>query len=207
MANVSEIGSICDIIIQGKFPLFSQIQYDETLKNAEYEIKVDTQNNNQIYYQKGDIIIFSNFMQNTITFRVFNTISIQTKYDEFKQLLAKLNFKPESVAVMGGEFKTFVTNNGSPHEFLNKFLNEKAKSAFGKQLNINPNILSIVVANSPVKDVDMQIRLEPLQSSPLDSLFVSVLFRTTNYNEFNEFILKFGADFIGEMLDSINRLE
>lgn len=207
MVIVSEVGGQCDISMQGKFPLFSQTQYDQTLKDAGFEIKVDTQNNNQVFYQKGDVIVFANFNQYSITLRMFNTISIQTKYSEFATLLAKLNFKPESMAVMVGDFKTFVTDVGNPHDFLNKFLNEKTKSSFGEQLQIDPSVLSIVLANSSVQDSDMQVRLEPLHSSPQDTLFISILFRTTNYTNFNNFVLKFGADFIRDMIENIVRLK
>lgn len=207
MVNVSEIGSQCDIVIQGKYPLFSQTHFDQTLINDEFERQIDTKNNNQVYYQKGDVIIFSNFQTNTITLRLFNTISIQTKYNEFSVLLAKLSFKPEAIAIMGGNFTTFVTGNGSPQTFLNKFFNEKSKPVLSEHLNITPTILSLVVANSNVKDVDMQVRMEPLNSSPQDSLYLEFVFRTTTYDAFNDFISKFGAEFIQEFVEKINGIK
>lgn len=207
MTDVPEIGSRCDIVIQGKYPLFSETHFDQILTKDKYERLIDTQNNNQTYYRKGDIIIFTNFPQNTITFRLFNTISIQTKYNEFSTLLAKLSFKPEHILMLGGNFKTFVTGNGSPQLFLNKLFNKEAQSILSKQLQINPSILSVVVSNSDVTDVDMQVRIEPLVSSPQDSLYVEFIFRTTNYEVFNEFISKFGADFIRDTISRINRVK
>lgn len=207
MVNVSEIGSHCDIIIQGKYPLFSQTHFDQTLTKDNYERQIDTQNNNQTYYRKDDIIIFTNFPQNTITLRLFNTISLQTKYNEFSTLLAKLSFKPEAILMMGGNFKTFITDNGNPQLFLNKFLNGKAQTVLSKQLQITPSILSIVIANSDATDVDLQVRIEPLNSSPLDSLYVEFIFRTTKYDVFSEFIGKFGADFIRELIENMNEIK
>ncbi len=207
MVNVSEIGSNCDIAIQGKYPLFSQTHFDQTLTKDNYERQIDTQNNNQTFYRKDDVIIFTNFPQNTITLRLFNTISLQTKYNEFSILLAKLSFKPDSISIMGGNFKTFVTGNGNPQLFLNKFLSEKAQNVLTDQLQIKPTILSLVIANSDVKDVDMQIRMEPLNSSPLDSLYLEFIFRTTKYSVFNEFISKFGADFISGIIEKMNELK
>ena len=92
MVKVSEIGALCDIMIQGKYPLFTETHFDQILTKDNYERQMDTKNNNQIYYRKDDIIIFTNFPQNTITLRLFNTISLQTKYSEFSTLLAKLSF-------------------------------------------------------------------------------------------------------------------
>lgn len=207
MVNVSEIGSSSDIVIQGKYPLFSQTHFDQTLIDSAYERQIDTANNNQTYYRKGDVIIFTNFPQNIITLRLFNTISLQTNYNEFIKLIAKLSFKPEHVAIMGGNFKTFVTDNGNPQLFLNKFFNEKAQTVLAQQLKITPSILSIVVANSNATDVDMQVRMEPLNSSPLDSLYLEFIFRTTKYEAFNDFISKFGAEFIQEFIENINRIK
>jgi len=207
MVNVSEIGSTCDIGIQGKYPLFSEAHFDKTLSDNDFKRQIDTQNNNQAYYQKGDVIIFTNFQQNTITLRMVNTISIQTNYKEFTTILAKLSFKPEAIALMGGDFKTFVTDGVNPQTFLSKFFNQKAQTVFADKLQIKPSVLSLVVANADVTDVDMQIRLEPLNSSPKDSLYVQFIFRTTKYEVFNEFIAKFGADFISDIINSINELE
>ncbi len=207
MVNVSEIGSTCDIGIQGKFPLFSEAQFDKTLSDDSFERLIDTANNNQVYYRKGDVIVFTNFQQNSITLRMLNTISIKTKYNEFTTLLAKLSFKPEHVALMGGSFKTFVTDGINPEIFLGKFFNQKAKAVLSDKLQIKPTFLSLVVANSDVTDVDMQVRVEPLNSSPKDSLYLEFVFKTTKYEVFNEFIGKFGADFISEIINSINELE
>jgi len=107
---------------------------------------------------------------------------------------------------MGGHFKTFVTDV-NPQTFLSKFFNQKAQTVLADKLQIKPSVLSLVVANSDVTDVDMQVRLEPLSSSPKDSLYVEFIFRTTKYDAFNEFIGKFGADFISEIINSINELE
>lgn len=205
MVIVSEVGSSCDIGIQGKYPLFTETSFDEILIKDNYERQIDTQNNNQVYYRKGDIIIFTNFQQNTITLRLFNTISLQTKYKEFSILLAKLGFKPEHISVMGGNFKTFVTNAGTPQVLLNKFFNEKTQTKIAEQLRIKPSILSIVIANSDPSEVDLQVRVEPLNSSPLDSLYVELIFRTTKYDVFNEFISKFGAEFIKDFIENIGK--
>jgi hypothetical protein len=178
MVNVSEIGSLCDITIQGKYPLFTETHFDQILIKDNYERQIDTQNNNQTYYRKGDVIIFTNFQQNTITLRLFNTISLQTKYGEFSTLLAKLSFKPEHISIMGGNFKTFVTGIGTPQVLLNKFFNEKAQTKLSDKLRIKASILSVVVANADASDVDLQVRIEPLNSSPLDSLYVEFIFRT-----------------------------
>lgn len=206
MVNISEIGASCDIGIQGKYPLFSEAHFDKTLLDDGFKRQIDTKNNNQVYYRKEDIIIFTNFQQNSITLRMINTISIQTKYNEFSTLLAKLSFKPEGIALMGGAFKTFVTDV-NPQTFLSKFFNQKAQTVLADKLQIRPSVLSLVIANSDVTDVDMQVRLEPLNSSPKDSLYVEFIFRTTRYEAFNEFIGKFGADFISEIINSINELE
>jgi len=207
VVTVSEIGSSCDIIIQGKYPLFSEIHFDKILATDKYERQIDTKNNNQVYYRKGDVIIFTDFPKNQITLRLFNTISLQTKYGEFSTLLAKLSFKPEHIAMLGGSFQTFVTGYGDPKIFLNKFFNEKSRSVMAEQLHITPSILSLVIANSDVQDVDMQVRIEPLNSSPKDSLFLEFIFKTTKYDVFNDFISKFGADFIRVTLDSINEIK
>ena len=108
---------------------------------------------------------------------------------------------------MGGNFKTFVTDTGNPQLFLNKFFNEKAQTVLSKQLQIKPSILSIVVANSDATDVDLQIRVEPLNSSPLDSLYVEFIFRTTKYDVFSQFISNFGADFIKELIGNISEVQ
>jgi len=207
MVSVSEIGASCDIIIQGKYPLFSEIHFDKILSTDKYDRQIDTQNNNQVYYRKEDVIIFTDFPKNQITLKLFNTISLQTKYTEFSTLLAKLSFKPEHIALLGGSFQTFVTGYGDPKIFLNKFFSEKSQSVMSDQLKITPSILSLVIANSNVQDVDMQIRIEPLNSSPKDSLFVEFIFRTTKYEVFNDFISKFGADFIRDTLDKINEIK
>jgi len=204
MVNVSEVGSSCDISIQGKYPLFSQTQFNTIMIDDKYEKKVDVQNNNQIYYQKEDIIIFSNFKQNTITLKLSNTISIETKYSEFSKLLAKLSFKPEHIALLGGHFKTFVTDGGDPQLFLNNILNPKIKTTLADKLNIKPGILSVVIANTDIKEVDMQIRMEPLATNPKESLYIEFVFRTVNYGAFNTFIGKFGADFIKDVIHSIS---
>jgi hypothetical protein len=138
---------------------------------------------------------------------LFNTISIENKYNEFTRLLAQLSFKPEHVSIMGGYFRTFITGNGNPQLFLNKFFNEKAKVVVSQQLTMNPSILSITVANSDVPDVDMQVRMEPLNSSPKDSLYMEFIFRTANYQVFNDFVSKFGAEFIQEFILSVNGIE
>lgn len=207
MVNVSEIGSKCDIAIQGKYPLFSEALFDKILSDDNYERQIDTKNKDQVYYRKGDIIIFTNFQLNTITLRMFNTISIQTKYNEFSTLLAKLSFKPEHIALMAGRFQTFVTDSGDPQLFLSKLFNEQAKTMLSEKLQIKASVLSVVIANSDAQDVDMQMRLEPLGSSPKDSLFVEFTFRTTKYDVFNDFVSKFGADFISKIINSINELK
>jgi len=207
MLNVPEIGSRCDVVIQGKYPLFSEAHFDKILTDDKYERQIDTQNNNQTYYRKDDIIIFTDFPRNTITFRLFNTISIQTKYAEFTKLLAKLSFKSEHILTLGGNFYTFVTGNGNPQIFLNKFFDKQARSVLSTQLKIQPSIFSIVFSNPNVPDVDIQVRLEPLASSPQDSLYVEFAFRTTKYDIFNEFISKFGADFIQDTIKSINDIK
>ncbi len=204
MVNVSEVGASCDIAIQGKYPLFSETQFNQLMLDGNYERKIDTQNNNQTYYQKEDTIIFNNSKQNTITLRLRNTISLQTKYSDFSQLLANLSFKPENIAVLGGNFKTFVTDNGNPQLFLNHILNPNVQSSLADKLNIKPGILSVVVANTDVSEVDMQIRMEPLATSPTESLYIEFIFRTVKYDAFNDFISKFGADFIKEVLQTIS---
>ena len=138
---------------------------------------------------------------------MINTISIQTNYNEFSTLLAKLSFKPEHIALMGGNFKTFVTDGVNPQTFLSKFFNQKAQTVLADKLQIKPSVLSLVIANSDTTDVDMQVRLEPLNSSPKDSLYVEFIFRTTKYEVFNEFIGNFGADFISKIINSIDELE
>ena len=203
MINVSEVGSSCDIQIQGKYPLFSETQFNKIMMDDQYERKIDAQNNNQPYYQKEDIIIFSTFKQNIITLRLTNTISIEKKYSEFSSLLAKLSFKPEHIALLGGHFRTFITGEINPQSFLDNVMNPKLKTTLADKLDIQPGIISVVLANTDVKDVDMQIRLEPLASNPKESLYVEFIFRTTNYHAFNEFISKFGADFIKEIVTSI----
>jgi len=203
MVNVSEVGASCDIGIQGKYPLFSETQFNQLMLDADYKKQIDEQNNNQVYFRKEDTIIFNNVKQNTITLRLLNTISLQPKYSDFSQLLAKLSFKPENISVLGGNFKTFVTGNGDPQLFLNNILNPKVKSSLADKLNIKPGIISVVIANTDVTEVDMQIRMEPLSSSPKESLYIEFIFRTVKYDAFNDFIGKFGADFIKEVLTTI----
>lgn len=203
MVTVSEVGSSCDIQIRGKYPLFSELNFHQILSDSGYERKLDTKNDNQPFYLKEDIVIFSNFAQNLITLRLRNTISIQTNYDEFTTLLAKLGFKSESVSVMGGHFKTFVTDIGTPQIFLDKLLNEKVKTALSKKLQITPTFLSVVIANTDTADMDIQIRIEPLNSSPLDTLYLELIFRTTKHDVFNDFVNRFGADFIKDIIDTI----
>jgi len=207
MVIVSEVGSLCNIQIRGKYPLFSASDFDQILSKVGFERKIDTQNNNYPYYQKGESIIFNNPTQHTIILKLSNTISIQTKYLEFSTVLAKLRFKPESIAMLGGQFTTFVTNVGNTQSFLDKFLNQNAQTALSDKLKINPTVLSIVIANKAITDVDLQLRLEPLNSSPEDSLYVDMVFRTTNYENFNEFISKFDANFIREIIDSISEVK
>lgn len=190
MVTVPEIGSVCNIQIRGKYPLFSQTDFDQILSDSGFERKADTQNNNHPYYQKEEIIIFNNFPQNTIVVKLNNTISIQTKYSEFSTLLAKLGFKPESISVLSGHFTTFVTDIGNPQQFLDKLLNEKSKTMLSEKLKIIPTFLSVVIANIDSTEKDLQIRLEPLNSSPQDSLYVDIIFRTVKYDVFNDFISK-----------------
>ena len=83
-------------------------------------------------------------------------------------------------------------------------MNPKIKSALADILNIKPGILSVVIANTDVKEVDMQIRMEPLASNPKESLYMEFIFRTVNYDAFNTFIGKFGADFIKDVIHSIS---
>lgn len=206
MVSISEIGASCDIGIQGKYPLFSEAHFDKTLSEGDFKREIDTQNKNQVYYRKGDVIIFTNFQQNLITLRMIHTISIQKKYNEFSTLLAKLSFKPEGIALMGGNFKTFVTDVDT-QTFLSKFFNQNAQTILADKLQIKPSVFSLVVANSDVTNVDLQVRLEPLNSSPKDSLYVEFTFRTTKYDAFNEFVGKFGADFISDIINSINELK
>jgi len=208
LVTVPEVGSSCDIQIRGKYPLFSEINFHQILTDSGYERKLDTKNDNQPYYLKDDTVIFSNFAQNLINLKLRNTISIQTKYDEFTTLLAKLGFKSESVSVMGGHFRTFVTDIGAPQIFLDKLLNEKVKTALSKKLQITPTFLSVVIANTVIAntdtaDMDIQIRIEPLNSSPLDSLHLEVIFRTTKHDVFNDFVNRFGADFIKDIINTI----
>ena len=207
MVTVSEIGSSCDVVIRGKYPLFSETHFDKILSDSGYERKIDTKNNNQTYYQKEDIIIFNNFPQNTIALRLSNVISIQSKYSEFSSLLAKLGFKPESISTLGGHFKTFVTDIGNPQLFLDKLFDEKAKTTLSEKLKIIPTFLSVVIANTDSAEMDLQIRLEPLNSSPKDSLYVDIVFRTVKYDVFNDFISKFGADFINGIIRSIDEVK
>lgn len=207
MISVSEVGSSCDIRIQGKYPLFSETQFDNIMVNAGYVKKVDVQNNNQGYYQKEDIIIFSMPKQNIITLRLLNTISIQTKYSAFTDLLAQLSFKPEHIALLGGNFKTFVIGNGNPQLLLNHILNPKVESTLANKLDIKPGIISVVIANTEVKEVDLQIRMEPLASNPLESLYMEFVFRTVSYNAFNEFVGKFGVDFIKDVIHGVSEVD
>lgn len=203
MVHVSEVGSLCDIQIRGKFPLFSEINFDKLLQEAGYERRVDTNNNDQPYYVKDEIIIFNDFVQNTITLKLRNIISFQPQYDEFVALLVRLGYKPESAAVMGGHFRTFVTDMNTPI-FLDKLLNEKAKTLLSTKLDITPNILTVTLVNSDPTIEDLQIRLEPLNSSPNDSMYIDVIYRTAKHDNFNEFINKFDADFIKELVNTIS---
>ena len=106
--------------------------------------------------------------------------------------------------MLGGNFKTFVTGNGDPQNFLNNILNQNVKSKLAEKLNINPGIISVVVANTDVTEVDMQIRMGPLASNPKESLYIEFVFRTIKYDTFNEFIGKFGVDFIKEVVQTVS---
>jgi len=61
-----------------------------------------------------------------------------------------------------------------------------------------------VIGNTDVTQVDMQIRIEPLATNPKESLFMEFVFRTVKYEAFDEFIGKFGADFIKEIITTIS---
>jgi len=200
MVKVLEIGSMCTVQLIAKYPLFTEQRFHETLLELGYENGIDTTNNDQPFYKKDDIIIFTDYKQLRLVLKLRNVVTIQQKYNEFITLLAKLGFQKDALTGMSVDLNTNITDINDPLIFATKLLKETKSVKIGEYLNIAPSILSIVLANTDATNTDIQIRLEPLTSSPKDTLYCNIKFGTKNYDVFDKFMSNLNTKFISDLI-------
>lgn len=215
MANLA-IGTEVRLVFQTQFQTFTPDQFTKTLKERSYlESRSQIQNpaNPQApptsipSFSKEDIsvLIPPAFPQAnpTIFFRIINTINLKSIYNgEVNPMLNSLKIFPDLVSQANFRCTTRWPAKTKPLDRLTSLVNKTFIDRISKDFPAPLGIGSLRFTTDPQSEREgCQVIIEPLASNREKEYYLEISYRTTNKNEFDDFIDKFGNTMIQKIME------
>lgn len=157
----------------------------------------------QYFYTKENITVHEVSAVQTVHFQYLNILNISKPYGEVADILSRLKISPNSTNLMTLDCQTMAHDVGDPQSNLTSLISSHSKKRIERCFNTRPSIFSIVLRSQSSRDEDLQIKIEPLASSPTDSFFIYLAYKTRLHDRFDAFIKDFNEDKIKEIAESV----
>lgn len=152
-----------------------------------------------VMFSKDNLLVFFNDNENLIKFHVVNKTDISELFeDEIKQVLVSLNCRPPAVATMKLEMTAAVSSVGSPTSGLTSLLDGRFADGI-KKLHAMGDIVAAsikMVQSDPGRTGSRTTILEPLNTDPEKSYFVSIEYAASDSDKFTDLVRGVGESAI-----------
>lgn len=152
-----------------------------------------------VMFSKDNLLVFFNDSENLIKFHVVSKTDIDELFeDEIRQVLVSLNYRPPAVATMKLETTAAVSGMGSPTSGLTSLLDSRFADRI-KKLHAMDDIVAAsikMVQSDPARTESPTAVLEPLNTDPEKSYFVSIEYVTSDNDKFTDFVRGVGESTI-----------
>ena len=213
------IGTQVQLVFQTQFLTFTPDQFSKALTERKY-LEVRTQIANPLNPQAP--ISVQSFSKenvtvllpppippnpNPIVFQILNTINLEQKYKEVKDILIALNIFPEIISNSSFRCTTRTQSKTNPQDRLTSLVDSTFLKKISKNLSTNLKVFSIrFVTVFPLeREGGCQVIIEPLATNPNKEYYLEIIYVTTKINEFDRFISEFGSDMIQRIMEETEK--
>lgn len=159
-----------------------------------------------VMFSKDNLLVFFNDSENLIKFHVVSKTDIDELFeDEIRQVLVSLNYRPPAVATMKLETAAAVSGMGSPTSGLTSLLDSRFADRI-KKLHAMDDIVAAsikMVQSDPARTESPTAVLEPLNTDPEKSYFVSIEYVTSDNDKFTDFVRGVGESTIERVVGGV----
>jgi hypothetical protein len=205
------IGTQVELVFRTQFITFTPEQFDRALKSKNYiEVRqqvLDPQGRpvSLQAFSKGDTTVFLPPVSPPapVVFRIINTVNLESRYKEVKEMLIAMNIYPNIVSSASFTCTTRTKAKSKPLERLTSIVNKNFVTRISKNLEAPIKVSSIKLSTSfPMKqEGGYEILIEPLMTNPEEEYYVSIVYTTHKMDDFEKFISQFGSDLIQRIIE------
>jgi hypothetical protein len=205
------IGTQVELVFHTQFVTFTAEQFDRALKSKNYiEVRqqvLDPQGRpvSLQAFSKGDTTVFLPPVSPPapVVFRIINTVNLESRYKEVKEMLIAMNIYPNIVSLASFTCTTRTKAKSKPLERLTSLVNKTFVAKISKNLEATMKVSSIRLGTSfPMKqEVGYEISIEPLMTNAEEEYFISIVYTTHKMDDFDKLISQFGSDLIQRIIE------
>jgi hypothetical protein len=210
------IGTQVQLLFQTQFLTFTPDQFGKALKDRSF-LEVRSQMPNPANPQMP--ISIQSFSKDNMTvmllppnppdqspivlFQVLNTINLEQKYKEIKEILVSLNIYPEIIASSRFKCTTRTKAKTNPKDRLTSLVEPTFLKKMSENLSKELKVFSIRFASDiPLgREGGCQVIIEPLATNPNAEYYVEISYIALDIGEFDKFISEFGSDMIKRIME------
>jgi len=210
MANFA-IGTQVELVFRSQFVTFTADQFNNALKDKSYlfapgQISDPTNPQKRFPIQtfsKGDMTVFlAPDNPPPIVFRIINTLNLESKYKEVKEVLNSLNMYSNIISEATFMCTTKALASSEPQERLTKMVDTAFVKKISENFGAEMRVFSIKLGSTfPITQEGCQLIIEPLMTNPENEYFLNITYRTRSISDFDKFVSEFGTDLIQRIIE------
>jgi hypothetical protein len=206
------IGTQVELVFRSQFVTFTAEQFDRALKSKNYiEVRQQTSDPqgrpiSLQAFSKGDTTVFLPPVSAPapVVFRIINTVNLELRYKEVKEMLISMNMYPNIVSSASFTCTTKTkASTSKPLDRLTSIVDRKFVTRISKNLEAPVKVSTIKLTTSfPMKqEGGCEILIEPLMTNPEEEYYLSIVYTTHKMEDFDKFISQFGSDLIQKIIE------
>ena len=217
VASVAGPGVV--LSIRAKYRTFTPDQFTALLHQEGYTGTQVTANVSEhplappvptVMYSKESLLIFFNDNDNTIKFQVINRRDVRDVFNgAIKTVLTSLNYYPSAVDTMRLEINATVSGMGSPTKTLKSLISRHLADKLEEIHSVgNVTAMSLKMAQSDDDRTEfLTTTIEPLNSDPDKSYFVSIEYMTKDNDKFTRYVNKVGDEMVERVIREVEHAD
>jgi hypothetical protein len=213
--SINQVGSTLSLLFQSKAitftpdtftKLFQEHGFTVTEGLAQISTNPAAMPVKTIYFSKGNLMVYYNPAEFLVIFQILNTLNFSQIYEsDIKPVLARLNFVPEVVQMMGLICGTKITSEKSPTLSISSLVKNEFISKISSLVgvtNLRPFTMRVVGGES---DEGLDLDIEPLATDQEHTFYFTLSYKTSDNSKFNNFVSMFNEDLIKNIIKEVTK--
>lgn len=213
--GVSVAGPGVTITLRAKYRTFTPDQFMAVFQQGGYTSTQASANITEnplaapvqtVAYSKDGLLVFFNDTENLIKFHVLSRKNVGDVFNgEIKGVLMSLNYNPSAVDSMRLEMTASVSGMGSPTETLKSLTRGRFAERL-EELHTAGNVAATSLRFTQFDDQRTELlttTIEPLNSDPEGSYFVSIEYVTKDNEKFTAYVAKLGDAMVERVIRGV----